>query len=210
MTPRLLLSLGLAGAFAWGSHTAAAEDTNSRAVYAFCDEALGHARKGEFDDARKLYAKAFDIAPSSSILFNLALAELNAGDALDALRHFRQYVQAVDTDPSKVERVQAEQLPKAFAATGHLQILKIPDTATLYLDGKPIAYAPAGLLDVTPGEHFIGARIADMAWHAHVQAAAGATTRATLELLWVHCGNHIGANGQLESGGEHLDAGAKR
>jgi tetratricopeptide (TPR) repeat protein len=209
MTPRLLLVLGLASAFAWGS-LAAADDTSARAVYALCDEALGHARKGEFAAARKLYAKAFDIAPSSSILFNLALAELNSGDALDALRHFRQYVQAADAEPSQVARVRSEQLPKAFAATGHLQILKIPDMATLYLDGKPIVYAPAGLLDVTAGEHFIGARTPDMAWHADVQAVAGATTQATLELLWVHCGNRVGDGGRLETGGERSDAGVQR
>jgi tetratricopeptide (TPR) repeat protein len=127
------------------------------AVVALCKEALAHAKKGEFEAARRLYAKALETSPSAAILFNLALAELNSGHALDSLRHFREYMRATDTEAPKVAIVSAELLPKALAATGHIQINGTPTGATAYLDGEEIVSAPGGVVDVMPGQHSVGA-----------------------------------------------------
>ncbi|MGO8999206.1 MAG: tetratricopeptide repeat protein [Polyangiaceae bacterium] len=211
---RILFVLAFVNALAWESHGAAADSTATgtpRAVVALCDEALAHVRKGEFDAARKLYAKAFDVAPSASILFNLALSELNAGDALDALRHFREYVQAADAEPKKVARTQSEFLPRAYAATGHLEVHfdNVSAEAKLYLDSERIVYVPAGILDVAPGEHFVGAATADMGWCADVHAVAGKTTPAVLQLVWVHSGMSVDAGAPVATASSS-DAGRRQ
>jgi tetratricopeptide (TPR) repeat protein len=158
------------------------------AVVALCKEALAHAKKGEFEAARKLYAKALETSPSAAILFNLALAELNSGHALDSLRHFREYMRATDTEAPKVAIVSTELLPKALAATGHIQINGTPTGATAYLDGEEIVSAPGGVVDVMPGQHSVGAYTPDRGWRADVTVAAGATAEARFTLVWVHSG----------------------
>jgi tetratricopeptide (TPR) repeat protein len=157
-------------------------------VASLCKEALAHARKYEFEAARVLYARALGISPSTAILFNLALAELHSARALDALRHFREYLRANDADPSKLPIVRTDLLPKAFGATGHIQIMSSPAGAKLYLDGQEIVSAPGGVVDVTPGPHVVTARSPDQGWRADVTADPGVSTEAKFALVWVHSG----------------------
>ena len=163
-------------------------DSVAPAVVSLCKEALAHAKRGEFEAARVLYARALETSPSAAILFNLALAELNAGHPLDALRHFREYTHARDAAPAKLAIIRADLLPKALAATGRIQINGAPSNATLYLDGEEIVSAPGGIVDVMPGPHSITARTPGQGWRADVTTTAGTTEDAAFKLVWVRAG----------------------
>ncbi len=139
------------------------------------DEALAYVRKGAFAEARELYQRAYEISPTAPILFNLALAELNSKRALDALLHFRAYVKDGGADPAKVGIAARELLPRAFAATGHLDVRSAPAESSFSVDGAA-ATAGAGILDVEPGEHDIVAKTGSATVEAHAQVRAGDTT----------------------------------
>jgi hypothetical protein len=184
-----IFSASVAIVLAWPARAPAqGENEVPPAVASLCRDALAHARKGEFEPARALYAKAFGVAPGPTVLFNLALAELNSGHAVDALRHFREYIQARTAEPAKVAIVRAELLPKAFGATGHIQIENEPMGAVLYLDNERIVHAPGGMLDVTPGEHSVTARTPDTGWSAKISVSPGTTAITHFTLIWVHAG----------------------
>ncbi len=180
-------------------------------VVALCKEALGHAKRGEFEKARALYAKALETSPSPAILFNLALAELNSDHGLDALRHFREYLRATDTEPAKVAIVRTDLLPKAVAATGHIRLLNSPACSTAFLDGHEIVSFPGGIVDVMPGRHFLSARTPDTGWAAEVTVAAGQSADAPLHLVWVR-GSGLNGSGDAsnKSPGLLADAGVSR
>jgi tetratricopeptide (TPR) repeat protein len=145
-------------------------------VASLCEEAHAHTKQGEFEAARLLYARALDVNPSAGILFNLALAELlSSGHAVDALLHFRFYLEARLADPAKVAIVRAELLPKAFAATGHLDVRAAPSGAEFYVDDQEV-YPDDGAVDVAPGRHTLVASTETEAFEVQVDAKAGKVT----------------------------------
>jgi tetratricopeptide (TPR) repeat protein len=148
-------------------------------VVSLCKEAHAHTKQGEFEAARVLYARALDVNPSAGVLFNLALAELlSSGHAVDALHHFRFYLEAQFADPAKLAIVRTELLPKAFAATGHLNVRGAPSGAEFYVDDQEV-YPDDGAVDVAPGRHTLVASTATVAFEAQVDASAGKVTAVT-------------------------------
>ncbi len=51
-----------------------------------------HYKHQDYEGARVAFARAFELSPKTALLFNLALAEVQCGRAVDAVKHFRQYV----------------------------------------------------------------------------------------------------------------------
>ncbi len=139
------------------------------------DEAFAHVHKGDFEGARRLYKRAYATAPSAPILFNLALSELNSGWGLDALAHFRAYANDPAADPANVALVTKDLLPRALAATGHLDIGSAPAGSSFLVDGVVATTADAKILDVEPGEHLIVAQTGTTSVQAREHVEAGVT-----------------------------------
>jgi hypothetical protein len=149
---------------------------------ALSKEALEHAKKGEFEAARDLYAKAWEKLPNTPLLFNLALAELKSEHYIDALHHFDLYLTQPDAEPGKADLIKNRFRPQAYAATAHITI-DDPSLAEarIALDGVE---KDSHTLDMTPGEYEVSARMKDGSiWRANVTAVAGQTVTARLELV---------------------------
>src|SRR5207249_11991890 len=59
-------------------------------------------KQQDYEAARLAFARAYELAPQTGTLLNLALAELQAGKALIAVKHFRQFLRAPDATPDKI------------------------------------------------------------------------------------------------------------
>jgi hypothetical protein len=146
-------------------------------VVSLCKEAHAHTKQGEFEAARVLYARAFDVNPSAGVLFNLALAELlSSGHSVDALVHFRDYRDDEMADPAKLALVRTELLPKAFAATGHLDVRGASSELAFYVNDQRVPVEDDGTIDVSPGFHTVFASGTAVAFEAQVDAKAGQVT----------------------------------
>jgi tetratricopeptide (TPR) repeat protein len=174
-------ALAIAGGL-WAPAAHAQENAEATAAADYANQALAHVKKGEFEDARKLYEKAFENTPTTLLLFNLGLAELSAGHGheLDALRHFRQYVSASDAEAPKSAVIKSDLLPRAYRATAHIALEQAPAGASVVLDGAATT-AVDGTLDAMPGTHDVVATTAAGKWNAHVTAAAGERVVAHFE-----------------------------
>lgn len=159
-----------------------------------CEEALRHAHRGEFEEARTLYARAFDADPSTPILFNLAVAEMYFPNrAVDALAHLREYLKRDDAEPARVVLIQTKLLPRALAATGHLRLVWTPtervllgwtSTPLFTLDGESV-HVEGDVLDVLPGPHILLATTPDGSWSGAVQSRAGESIVPAMRLVLV-------------------------
>jgi hypothetical protein len=151
---------------------------------ALVKDALADAKKGNYEAARVGYQKAYDIFPTSAVLFNLALSELRSGHSLEALHHFDMYTAMDDADAAKVHIVKTDLRPKAYAETGHILIEgAAPAGAHISVDGRELADADARLVDVAPGDHEVVARTKDGTWRANVTAQAGQNTSVSFQLV---------------------------
>jgi hypothetical protein len=135
---------------------------------------------GRFEAARQAYENACALMRTPRCLHSLALAELKAGKALDAYRHFREeLVDASDLDPRAIE-VARRMKDEAFAATGHI-VVHAPANTEIAIDGetieRPLDDNP---IDVVAGPHRIDARSGAASAHSDVLATAGEVVTADL------------------------------
>jgi hypothetical protein len=183
--PRARIPLSIVVAALVGVSAAArAEDKDSEKVAALCQQAYERAQSRDFAAARELYAQAMAIAPNLTIEFNLGLAELRSGRPLDALVHLRAYAKDPHAEPSKVAVANADLLPKALAATGHISLSQAPKAAVFYLDGKALVNQTDPVLDVVPGKYAVVARTRDAAWAASVDAPVGTTATPSFHIVY--------------------------
>jgi hypothetical protein len=181
------LAVALVVAFGMTPHFARADEFGEKLqrdkaeATALSKEALGHVRKGEFEAARELYGRAFEKYPDVAIVFNWALAELNSGHELEALRHFRWYLRQKDADAAKVGVITNELLPRAVKATAHLHVTSAVGEAEITVDGQPAEISADGILDVLPGAHTVSATKGGARSVGHATTTAGQTTDVALE-----------------------------
>jgi tetratricopeptide (TPR) repeat protein len=150
---------------------------------AISKDALVQVKKGQFEAARRLYEKAFEIFPSTPILFNFALAELRSGHVLEALGHFRAYLKAPDADAREASVVNSDLLPRAYGATGHIDVGKAPRAAELAIDGHRMVPTDDGVIDVSVGTHEVVATTGTESWRGTITLAAGERSSPPLELI---------------------------
>ncbi len=148
-------------------------------AYAGADESAAWIRNGvdrylhqDYEGARDAFARAYDLAPTSRTLFNLALAELQSGHALESVRHMRAYLVELEVEPDKVEALKTKWLPRAEARTSRL-VVDAPSGAEIAVDGQPQGNAPLSPIDVTVGDHEVGARSGKWSHAEHVVTRAG-------------------------------------
>lgn len=115
-------------------------------------------KHADYEGARVAFARAFGLSPRTALLFNLALAEVQSGHAVDAIKHFRLYLNAPDADPDKAEVIRSRWLTRAEAESGLLSIEAAPGTLIL-VDAEIVGTTPlVSTVPVAAGEHRVEAR----------------------------------------------------
>jgi hypothetical protein len=124
---------------------------------------------GDYSGAREAFARAYEAAPTTAGLLNLALAEVQSGHALAAARHLRTYLMDPNAEPETVHAIRATWLPRAEAEIGRLAI-HAPRGAEISVDGRAQGSAPfQDSIAVSAGQHEVAARLGP--WSQTVRAA---------------------------------------
>jgi tetratricopeptide (TPR) repeat protein len=128
----------------------------------------------DYEGARDAFARAYELDPSQvGTLFNLALAELQSGHALEAVRHLRAYLASPLAQPERADSIRSKWLPQGEARIGRLSI-DAPAGSTASVDGVVVGDAPfAAPLDVAAGEHDVRAKVGSREQLLHVTTPAG-------------------------------------
>ncbi|HVY25055.1 MAG TPA: PEGA domain-containing protein [Polyangiaceae bacterium] len=112
-------------------------------------------REGKFYDAVQIFLQTQRIYPDTQLLFNVARAYENLGNASAALRYYRDYLRQADrpSDGAEVrERVRRLEQQLSQRGVQQLTVLSQPESATVVLDGKPVGITPwTG--ETYPGKH---------------------------------------------------------
>jgi tetratricopeptide (TPR) repeat protein len=112
-------------------------------------------RAGKFYDAVQIFLQTQRVYPDTQLLFNVARAYENLGNASAALRYYRDYLRQADrpSDGDEVrERVQRLEQQLSQRGVQQLTVLSQPESATVVLDGKPVGITPwTG--ETYPGKH---------------------------------------------------------
>jgi hypothetical protein len=138
-------------------------------------------KRENYEGARAAFARAYEIDPKASTLFNLALSELNADHPVEAAAHLRAYLTHAEEPPATLESVRSKWLPRAEARTARLDVFA-PAGAQLAVDGAAAqgtktttgsTGAPMISIAVAAGEHEVSARQGTLSETQHVTARGG-------------------------------------
>ena len=144
------------------------------------ERGMSLAKTGEYEKARELFQKAWEVEPSTIVLFNLGLAELRSTHHMvEALDHFDLYMKRSDAEPAKVEAIKKSLWSPAYSATGHIVVPDDPSIARakLSLDGRDVN---GRVLHVVPGDHELIARASSgLVSRARMHVNAGEERTAT-------------------------------
>jgi tetratricopeptide (TPR) repeat protein len=138
-------------------------------------------KRQDYEAARVSFGHAYSVDPNAAVLLNLALAELQSGHPVDAIRHLRSYLKDPSADPAKVTVVLAKWMPLAEGQTARLAV-DGPSGSEIVVDGQKLGTTPLPEpLDVSPGEHDVGllSATATASKTLHVTTVAGQTSRVT-------------------------------
>lgn len=169
----------VAGAVVFAPSLASAEDNPRRAqaeVLLKEGKQLHDADKEE--EALAHYRRAYELYPTSNILFAIAASEQILGRSVEAIRHYREALKSRTLHPNNVERGQ-EYVRDLEAKLGRLEV-KAPAGTTLTIDGAPFEGSLDEPIDLEPGDHAIEATWGDKRARQSVACAAGETSSVTL------------------------------
>lgn len=174
-------------------------DTARRDAEARFKEGLARVQSGDFEAARLAFVQAYAVLKSADVLWNLALSEMKSNHPLEALAHFKEYMR--DARTSEPDRAKARKyVDELHARVGRVTV-DAPAGATIVVDGRTLPQvAPLGEpVDVTPGEHFVEARIGERSRSMRLDAAAGVVVVAQFRADELSGG--AGAAGAAGAGG---------
>jgi hypothetical protein len=140
-------------------------------------------RHQDYEAARIDFGRAYELAPNTPTLLNLALAELQSGHALIAVKHFRQVLRARDLPAEKVEYVRSKMLPRGEALTARL-VIEAPKGSDVLVDRQLVGQAPLGdPIDVDAGEHVVEVRLGTSVQRVTTTPPLGSSTRVLVEFV---------------------------
>jgi hypothetical protein len=139
---------------------------------------------GKWEEARGAFLQAYALKRSPAILLNLGLSELRAGKYYeDAGNHLQQFLREVP-GAAPDQRATAEKgVAEVKKHSGSLVVVVDANGADISLDGATVGRSP--LLDpvfVKPGKHTVFAVYQGKSSASVVEAKAGGTVAATLNL----------------------------
>lgn len=160
-----------------------ADDARSAEALARFNEGLALADSGKLDEARLKFLQSISVFKAASTLYNLASVEVKLGHDLDAIEHFRSFLQAAETDP-RITDQQRERAKRSIEdllkKVGQIDI-RVPQGATLSIDGKSLQSIPTEPVPVTPGRHTVVASWNAAARTIVVEPHAGEVAKATFD-----------------------------
>jgi hypothetical protein len=171
---RMLAPAIFAAAFMAQSTSFADNGAGSSAADALVSTGVERYTRHDYEGARDAFARAYELDPSQvGALFNLALAELQSGHPLEAVRHLRAYLASPLAQPDRVDSIRSKWLPQGEGRIGRLSI-DAPAGSTASVDGVVVGDAPfASPLDVAAGEHDVRAKVGSREELLHVSTPAG-------------------------------------
>jgi hypothetical protein len=182
---RVRAVMAVALACSWPLPSLAAEDAAPNALVRQGAELF---KQEDYEGARTAFARAYELDPKATTLFNLALSELNSDHPVEAARDLRDYLSHSEEPAAKLESVRTKWLPRAEARTARLEVFA-PKGAELVIDRVVQERAAPGgdakgplastSITVAAGEHDVTARQGSVEESQHVAARGG-------ELVEVH------------------------
>ncbi len=167
-------------AFAPQAH---ADDPRSAEALARFNEGLALADSGKLEEARLKFLQSISVFKAASTLYNLASVEVKLGHDVEAIEHYRAFLQVAETDP-RITDQQRERTKRAvedlLRKVGQIDI-RAPQGATLSIDGKPLHGAPTEPVVVPPGRHTVVASWNGTARSTVVEPHAGEVAKASFD-----------------------------
>jgi hypothetical protein len=173
--------IALALACSWPLPALAAEDASPNA---FVRKGAELFKQQDYEGARGAFARAYELDPKATTLFNLALSELNSDHPVEAAKDLREYLTHSEEPAAKLESVRTKWLARAEARTARLEVFA-PAGAELVIDGAVQERAAPGgdakgqpvrasiSITVAAGEHDVTARQGSGEESQHVVARGG-------------------------------------
>jgi len=139
--------------------------------------------EGSFDAALAEFRKAYSLAPSYRVLYNIAQVQFELHDHVEALKTFRQYLQEGGADIPPDRRAQVEgEVQKLERRVSLVEIVVDVDGAQILLDDVPVGTSPLRLpVMVNAGNRRITATKPGRVTTARALTVAGGD-RVTVEL----------------------------
>jgi hypothetical protein len=165
------------------STQAHADDARKAEAQARFNEGLALADSGKWEEARLKFLQAVSLLPVASTLFNLANVEARTGHDVDAIEHYRAFLQLAETDPriTDQQRERAKQvINDLLKKVGQIDI-RAGQGATISVDGKALAAPPTEPVPVTPGRHVVEASRSGTVRSAVVEPRAGEVATVKLD-----------------------------
>ncbi len=144
-----------ASAFVLLANTALAQDNRAESDRLF-NEGLQLASKNDFDHAREKFAAAYAKFPSPNSLMNLARSEQLSGHCIDAIKHFRSYIE-LPPNPRVTDADRREArggIDMCRQKVGRI-LISAPAGTSIEIDDQPAALSEESAIEVMPGPHTI-------------------------------------------------------
>jgi hypothetical protein len=143
--------LAVAACVALAGAGARADDAREGSRAAF-KRGVEELKRGDYARARGSFLEAHKLYPHPSILLNLALARSKTGEWVEAERDLGRFV-AEDAGASPDEIATARHLMSDVRKhVGTLRVRAVPASATVTVDGQPVALVPGVFVDVRVSE----------------------------------------------------------
>ncbi len=146
--------MALCAVLASASAVAQSVDREAEAAY---ERGLGAMRSDRYGDAALAFEDSYRRAAEPRVLYNLALAYRGAGRRIAAIEAFTRYLRDEGAGVVLERRAAVERaIGELRVGLGTLECRVFPESATVTLDGRPVARGTAVPID--PGEHVVTAR----------------------------------------------------
>ena len=151
----LLLALVLVFAAAPAAAApSAAEKAEARRHF---EVGVAKAKLKHYDEAIAEFTRAYDLSPSPTPLYNVAIARAENGQHVQAVEMFQRYLaEGGDMVPADRRAKIQTRIAELEARLGTIRVRVSPETANLLLDGKSVDPAAAARgVRVEPGPHVV-------------------------------------------------------
>jgi hypothetical protein len=147
-------------------------DATTRAYDGYIEQAIQAYDGGRWAEARSLFRRAHELAPTARTLRTMGMCSFNLGDYLDAVANLEAALSDTRKPLSPDQRASASDLiARSQANVGRFRVHLTPADAVLWVDGRPPLHLGSGEVLLEPGRHELSA-----------QASGYQTSRSTLQV----------------------------
>jgi hypothetical protein len=189
MTARRMRTVSLALLLACAPTPMASAKEPSKAqldeAHAHLEKGLQLYKEGAFEAALVELERAYEIAPTFKLLYNIALVQKQLNDFASALRTFERYLTEGGSEVPEAKRKETEkELATLRARVATVQVGVNVDGAEVFVDDVSVGKSPlATALTVNPGKRRIYATKEGYAQSAKIVTVAGSeSTKVSLDL----------------------------